>query len=1008
MTSPLCQIIGAGAMSPLGLTLLEVAMCVRAAKVEPRSTALTDKRHNLIGDVRCPSLADDLHGYPRLIAMAVPALIEAAQGVPGPYPLILALAEGGRADDDPRFAAEILADLARESGLPIDLERSAVVRAGQAGGGMAVELALLRLRGAGAGERPPAVLVGGVDSYHHPGVLRALDDECRLHAVEADDGLVPGEGAAFLALALPDGPSAPGDRRERKLPPSLGVILAAGSALEETFGTEEPNLSLAMTRLVRSVASAAGEPPIPWVLPDVNGEQHRDREWSRVTIRNDDWLPESVVQQSLVEEMGDCGAAIGPLLLAVAVTFLRTGCAPARRGLIALASEGAERAALLFEAAEGEGRGAEPKVLAFEAPARKDAPLQKEAVDRVLLSLRALPAAVDRAPIKAALDEARMALTRWAETELLDEQQLVNLDACIVRTQEANLALAGSAAPVEAAQAIKTLEHVEAALRESRERTIDRLVALQGRRAPEAAAPVTPIASFQASVGVPALHAPARSPLLPLVAVNPPPGADDEDEDDPARLLGGESPAALHRRRLARDCMEDLAIFSSLRRPHQDDAWSNAARFEQRLLNAMDALAALSLSEPGERGGGVVTQLLSYATETVFADAGRAFAGAFLLGCIDGEDAARALVLGLRQSHPLTRPAQEDALCLAPSSFIPEALERLIWEGEPAFALLALEVLRFRRTVAPALLFPLLSHPDPSVLAAAVRALAVSPVEQRAEVIAALVELAEEEPAERVVVALAESLILLASPAGVSLAATRLTGVLERPTTLSEGARLALLRLLCLAGGPEHGALILRCLQVRRAPEAAEAIGWFGHAGMVDPLLAELEAENAARAQALGAPWPFEIAAARALVRITGVFLEDPSDEHGLGITVEAAAWKALWDERRVDFRGDRKLRFGQLHHPLATLDELADRDSTALVRSYASMELGALGIPSVGLETHDWVARQKQEIEALRERFGNGEIACEPGLWTSQLIALRRATARAVIRGAEGWPWGG
>ncbi|MEO7330297.1 MAG: hypothetical protein ABI193_17100, partial [Minicystis sp.] len=792
MTSPLCQIIGAGAKSPLGPTLLEVAMCVRAAKVEPRSTTLTDKRHNLIGDVRCPGLADDLHGYPRLVALALPALIEAAQGVPGPYPLILALAEPGRADDDPRFAAEILADLARESGLPIDLARSAVVRAGQAGGGMAIELGLLRLRGTGVGggERPPAVLVGGVDSYHCPGVLFALDDECRLHSAEAEDGLVPGEAAAFVALALPEGPS---DRKERKLPPSLGVLLAAGSALEETFGTEEPNLSLAMTRLVRSVAVAAGEPPIPWVLPDVNGEQHRDREWSRVTIRNDDWFPESTIQQSLVEEMGDCGAAVGPLLLSIALTFLRTGCAPARRGLIALASEGAERAALLFEAAEGEGRGAEPRILAFEAPARRDAPLQKEALDRVLLSLRALPAAVDRIPIKTALDQALLALSRWAETELLDEPQLVRLDACIVRVQEANLALAGSAAPAEAAQAIKTLEHIEAALRESREHTIDRLVALQGRRAPETATPASPLASFEASVGVPRLHPPPRSPLLPLVAVNPPRGAgdEDEDEDDPLRLPGGESPDALHRRRLARDCMEDLAIFSSLRRPHQDDAWSNAARFEQRLLNAMDALAALCLSEPGERGGDVVTQLLSYATETSFADAGRAFAGSFLLGCIDGEDAARALLLALRQSHPLTRPAQEDALRLAPSPFVAAALERMIWEGEPAFARLALEVLRARRAVKPALLLPLLAHPDPAVLEAVVRALGVSPVDQRPEVIAALVELAEEGPAERVLVALAESLILLASPVGVSLAATQLTGVLERYTSLSEGARLA-------------------------------------------------------------------------------------------------------------------------------------------------------------------------------------------------------------------------
>jgi 3-oxoacyl-[acyl-carrier-protein] synthase-1 len=994
MTPPLCAIIGAGAKSPLGLTLLEVAMCVRAAKVTPRSTTFTDKRHNLIGDVRCPSLSDDLHGYPRLLALAVPALKEAAAGVPGPYPLILALPEVGRADDDPRLGGEILAELARLSELPIDLPRSLVVRAGHAGGGMAIEAALLRLRGTGAGERPPAVLVGGVDSHHHPGVLFALDEECRLHSIATEDGLVPSEGAAFLALALPEGPAAPGDRKERRLPPSLGSIVAIGSAMEETFGTEEPNLGVAMTRLVRSVASATGEPPIAWVLSDVNGEQHRNREWSRVSIRNNDWLPETTLHQMLVEEMGDSGAASGPLLAAIACTFFRTGAAPATRVMIALHSEGAERAAFVLDTAEVAERGGEALPLDFQAPARKDAPLQKEALDRVLLAMRDLPATVTRAPIKAALDEALIALGRWAESELLDEAHLGLLDQCIVRAQEARLAFAGNGAPEESAQAIKTLEHVEAALRESRERTIDRLVALQGRRAPEIAASALPASSFRASVGVPVLHAVARSPLLPLVNVSARPAEDDdegESDNEAPRLPGGESPAAHHRRKLARDCMEDLAIFGSLRRTHPDEPWSNAARFEQRLLNATDALAALAISEPGERGGsGVVAQLLSYATETAFADSGRAFAGAFLLANLDGDDAARALLLAVRQSHPLTRAAQEDALCLGSSTALLGALERWIWDGDPVFSRLALSVLRFRRAVKPALLLPLLTHPDPVVLEAVVRALGASPPEQRAEVSAALIELAQESPAERVLVALAESLILLASPSGVALAATGLATALDRPTTLSHGARLALLRLLCLAGGPAHAALILRCLQAFRAPEAVEAVGWFGHAGMVEPLLAELASENEARERALGAPWPYEIAAARALVRITGAYLEDAEDAFGLGLSVSAAAWKSHWDERRVDFGGDCKYRFGQPYHPMATLDELAERDSTSLARSYASLELAALAIPGMTIEPGDWVARQRSEIEAARERFAKGEIACEAGQWTSQILALR------------------
>ena len=128
MASPLCQILGVGARGPLGLNALQIAMCGRAGKIEPRRTRFTDKHGNSIGAVRARFLPDDLHGYDRLLALAVPALIEAAKALVNsayapPYPLFLALSEPGRPDDDSRFGPEILADLARRSGIPIDLER---------------------------------------------------------------------------------------------------------------------------------------------------------------------------------------------------------------------------------------------------------------------------------------------------------------------------------------------------------------------------------------------------------------------------------------------------------------------------------------------------------------------------------------------------------------------------------------------------------------------------------------------------------------------------------------------------------------------------------------------------------------------------------------------------------------------------------------------------------------------------------------------------------------------
>ena len=253
------------------------------------------------------------------------------------------------------------------------------------------------------------------------GVLFALDDECRLHSPEAEDGIVPGEAAAFVALALPEGQ---GDRRERRLPPALGLLLAAGSALDETVGTDEPKLSLAMTRLVRSVAGAAGEPPIPWVLSDVNGERHRLREWTMVANRGS--LRPGATHSRLIDDLSDLGAALGPVLLAIAAHAFRSGHAPAHSAAITLQSEGPERGAFLLEEAEAPPRSERaPRSSAggdhARSPAARLCSAARDAVEQALLRLPELPPKLDRAPIVAAAEAALGALATLAASDVDDD-----------------------------------------------------------------------------------------------------------------------------------------------------------------------------------------------------------------------------------------------------------------------------------------------------------------------------------------------------------------------------------------------------------------------------------------------------------------------------------------------------------------------------------------------------------------------------------------------------------
>ena len=346
MTEPMAWIVSTGARGPLGLGAAQIAMCARAKKMEPLGTRFLGRNGEEMGACRMLGLPETIHGYDRLLRIAAPALCEAwgpgADARGEPIPLVVALPESGRADDDARFDHELVRDLAARSRRRVDVERSRVVRAGHAGGAIAVEIAARMLAQPGG---PAAVLVGGVDSYHHPGVLEWLDAELRLHGPATEDGFIPSEGAAFALLTRL--------RPERGEAPPVAALRRVITGRETTATTDEPNLAATMTAILHALRA---DGPISWVLSDLNGEPYRAREWTlaeeRALARGEpSTSPHSeLIHDELAGELGDLGAATGPTLLAIACAYFEAGCAPAKDVVIALASDGAERGALRVEA----------------------------------------------------------------------------------------------------------------------------------------------------------------------------------------------------------------------------------------------------------------------------------------------------------------------------------------------------------------------------------------------------------------------------------------------------------------------------------------------------------------------------------------------------------------------------------------------------------------------------------------------------------------------------------
>ena len=325
------QLGSVGARGPLGFSSLQVAMCARANKLEPRALQWRDKRNQEMAMCFTGGLPKNLYGYHRMVKLAAPALHEATGkarerlGGSGPLaaiPIVLSAPAAGRPDDDPRFdSGEMLRDVAVAAGVDVDLPRSVVVRGGQASFANALMNAEAIL--ANGAE---AVAVGGVDSYYHEGVLRWLDDEYRLMSPESENGFIPSEAGAWLVLC-------------RQTQDIQLAALEMGTELSVT--SDQPNLAETLTELMVQAKAKAGMPD--WALTDLNGERHRHDEFFLAHQRQ---LPHEMPLVRPAGDVGDVGAATGALYSVLAAEWWRRGEKLGSLAQLALCSEGPQRAVL--------------------------------------------------------------------------------------------------------------------------------------------------------------------------------------------------------------------------------------------------------------------------------------------------------------------------------------------------------------------------------------------------------------------------------------------------------------------------------------------------------------------------------------------------------------------------------------------------------------------------------------------------------------------------------------
>ncbi len=342
-------LIGFGVVTPVGLSAQQTATSVRAGVSRVREVSEADwcgrDGNPYRGGFLPAAYLDPLHGKTRGVEAESlagrtlrlgGAALRQLEPLLAPHGITPAVILGiGAAHQQPDGSPKRLLDnLMRQAQVRLRLADSEVLPPGRASGLLAVQRAMQRLH---AGE-PGPIIAGGLDSYFDFGRLVDLDFDRRLLNDLNTDGFLPGEAAALILLAR-------GTAWRGRWEPR-GVVLGPGAGFERGhLGSTEPlrGDGLSATLAATLEAVPADRLPCGAVYANLNGESLGAKEWGVAQLRNRRFFAPDVRLVHPAEYTGDAGAAMGPLLVALAALGLteRSGLA-----LVWCSSDGGERAAL--------------------------------------------------------------------------------------------------------------------------------------------------------------------------------------------------------------------------------------------------------------------------------------------------------------------------------------------------------------------------------------------------------------------------------------------------------------------------------------------------------------------------------------------------------------------------------------------------------------------------------------------------------------------------------------
>ncbi|HVK56219.1 MAG TPA: hypothetical protein VM532_14475 [Burkholderiales bacterium] len=355
-------IVSAGVVCSVGLSAASACAAIRASLDNFKETHFVDEiGEPLIGAAVPPMLlgspeeADGslLGGEQKLARMFVKAAVECARAAGGIDPRHTALLVLGPETTRPGFSEDKLhrCFTACEDALGRHFHPSScITQIGSPGLAVALEYAREQI-GSGAVR---AALIAGIDSFLNTDDINdALASE-RLLSSENSDGFIPGEAAACVLVTRADAvepmtaPAADGTRAPR---PPLLMVAGIGRAHEtQTLQSNQASRGMGLSNAMRQALNEANIPAhaIHTRYADISAESYFFEEaayaWTRILRAPS---PDGYEFFTPMTRVGYVGAAMGPLMLALALDAARKGWAAGPNALIHLSTSHAHRAAVV-------------------------------------------------------------------------------------------------------------------------------------------------------------------------------------------------------------------------------------------------------------------------------------------------------------------------------------------------------------------------------------------------------------------------------------------------------------------------------------------------------------------------------------------------------------------------------------------------------------------------------------------------------------------------------------